>query len=266
MIIDSHVHIGSSQYLHVSADGDFLVRLADELGFDRIFCTDLTALFYDHAEGNRVLAREMKRHPDRIIGYVTLTSHRYGREAVNEVRRGYEVHGMRGLKTYSYPEAPVTEQDMIPILEITAELRMPVLCHATPDECQAMARRVPESTILMAHMGGHPWAKGNWHRAIEAAETCPNLHLDTATSQIDAGMIEAAVARVGVERVIFGTDMPLLDPWTQLGKIRHAEISKEAKSLILGGNMARLLGLDGLGNPKSQRPNPNQIPKSKSQR
>ena len=33
-----------------------LVRIADELGFDKICCTDLTALFYDMHEGNRAAA------------------------------------------------------------------------------------------------------------------------------------------------------------------------------------------------------------------
>ena len=260
MIIDSHVHIGKSQFLHIDAGGDFLVRMADVVGFDRLFVTDLTALFYDHAEGNRLLVRAMKKHPKRILGYVTVSSHRHGRAAVDEIRRGREVHRMRGIKMYSYPEAPVTERGMVPILETAAELKMPLLVHATPDECATMAERVPGATILMAHSGGHPWAKGNWHRAIEVAEEHAGVLLDTATSQIDAGMIEAMVARVGAERVVFGSDMPLLDPWTQLAKVTQADISADAKQMILGGNMARLLNLaecrianDEFRTPKTKR-------------
>ena len=55
MIVDAHVHIGKSTRLQIDANGDMLVRIADELGLDRICCTDLTALFYDMHEGNRLL-------------------------------------------------------------------------------------------------------------------------------------------------------------------------------------------------------------------
>ena len=47
MVIDGHVHIGTSQYLQVHADTGMLMGIADELGFDRIFVTHLTALFYE---------------------------------------------------------------------------------------------------------------------------------------------------------------------------------------------------------------------------
>ncbi|MBP7935207.1 MAG: hypothetical protein KA354_11220 [Phycisphaerae bacterium] len=42
---------------------------------------------------------------------------------------------------------------------------------------------------------------------------------------------------------LFGTDTPLLDPWVQRAKVEGADLEPGAKSLILGGNMARLLGL-----------------------
>ena len=45
-------------------------------------CTDLTALFYDMHEGNRLLYDEMRRFPDRILGYASLHSTRFGQEAL----------------------------------------------------------------------------------------------------------------------------------------------------------------------------------------
>ena len=61
------------------------VRVADEMGFDKICCTELTALFYDMHEGNKLLFREMKQFPDRIIGYASLHSTRFGTEALDEL-------------------------------------------------------------------------------------------------------------------------------------------------------------------------------------
>ena len=64
MLVDAHVHIGKSTRLQIDASGDLLVRIADRMGFDKICCTDLTALFYDMHEGNRLLAEEMRKNPN----------------------------------------------------------------------------------------------------------------------------------------------------------------------------------------------------------
>lgn len=244
MIIDAHVHIGKSARLQIEADGAMLVRVADELGFDRIFCTDLTALFYDMEEGNRLLAEEMRRYPDRIIGYASLHSTRFGRAALDELERCRNDYGMRGLKIYSTPEATIAEPAMIPILEKCVDLDFVVLAHTTPQECEFLLSAVPECKFMMAHAGGQPFAKGDWNRAIMAAERFTNLYLETASSTIDTNFLESAVAALGPEKIVFGTDTPLLDPWTQLTKIRETQLDRRSLDLILGGNIARLAGLD----------------------
>lgn len=246
MIIDAHVHTGGFG----GKTTEDVLRLADRVGIDKIFATDTTALHYDSAEGNRKLAEEMKRHPDRIIGYATLSSARYGRAAVEELQRCYEVYGMRGLKiihqtaglgSYSLLTT-INEPAMYPIVAKAAEYKMPILAHATPEECAGLCTAVPEAIILMAHSGGHPTAMGDWFRAIEVARHYPNIYMDTASSQADMGYIEALVDGVGAERVIFGTDMPLIDPFFGYAKVIGADLSDHDKALILGGNILRLVG------------------------
>lgn len=243
MIIDAHVHIGKSARLQISVDGEFLVRVADELGIDKICCTDLTALFYDMHEGNRLLYEEMQRYPDRIIGYATLHSTRFGSEALETLTRCHEVYGMRGLKIYSTPEASIAEPWTVPILEKCVEFDMPILAHTTPAECEYLMTRVPECKFMMAHSGGQPFASGDWNRAIMMAQRFENLYLETASSTLDAGFVEKAVAALGPARIIFGTDTPLLDPYAQRTKIAETRISREARDLIMGGNIQRLMGI-----------------------
>jgi len=243
LTVDAHVHIGKSTRLQIDADGAMLVRIADKLGIDRICCTDLTALLYDMHEGNRLLYEEMRKFPDRILGYASLHSTHFGQEAIDELRRCHDGYGMRGLKIYSEPGASIAEPAMIPILETCVELKMPILAHTTPQECEYMLSYVPEAHLIMAHGGGQPFAFGDWNRAIMAAQKYPNLYLDTTSSAIDTGYVEQCVAAVGAERVLFGTDTPLLEPWPQLVKIREARISEADRQLILGGNILRLMGV-----------------------
>jgi len=242
-MIDAHVHIGKSTRLQIDVDGEMLVRWADELGFDRICCTDLTALFYDMHEGNRLLYEQMKAFPDRILGYASLSSIRFGQAALDELERCRQDYGMRGLKIYSTPDMSIAEPAMLPILEKCVSLEFPILAHTTPQECEYLLGHVPEAKLIMAHAGGQPFAKGDWNRAIIAAQRFENLYLDTATSTIDAGFLEACVAALGPERIAFGTDTPLLDPWPQLTKIVETRIPPADLDLILGGNILRLMGL-----------------------
>lgn len=243
MIVDGHVHIGKSTRLQIDMDGAGLVRIADSIGVDKLCCTDLTALFYDMHEGNRLLFEEMRRFPDRILGYASLHSTRFGQEGLDEIRRCREVYGMCGLKIYSTPEMSIAEPAMIPILALCAELRMPILAHTTPTECDYLMSHVPEVRFIMAHAGGQPYAHGDWNRAIMIAAKYPNLYLDTACSTIDTGFVEACIRTLGADRVIFGTDVPLLDPWPQLEKAKQVRLSDEERALYMGGNILRLMGV-----------------------
>lgn len=243
MIVDGHVHIGKSTRLQINMDGEGLVRIADALGVDKLCCTDLTALFYDMHEGNRLLYDEMQRFPDRILGYASLHSTRFGQESLDEIRRCREDYGMRGLKIYSTPEMSIAEPAMIPILELCVELKMPILAHTTPAECDYLMTRVPEVEFIMAHAGGQPFAHGDWNRAIMVAEQFPNLYLDTACSTVDTGFVEACVHALGADRVIFGTDVPLLDPWPQLAKVKETQLTEPQRALLMGGNILRLMGV-----------------------
>ena len=48
----------------------------------------------------------------------------------------------------------------------------------------------------------------------------------------------------GSDRVIYGSDMPLMDARLQIARILTADISNEAKRKVLGLNTMRLLGLE----------------------
>jgi len=59
-------------------------------------------------------------------------------------------------------------------------------------------------------------------------------------SEID--MIGEAVRGVGADRVLFGSDMPYLEPAVSLGKVLGAKIGEEEMEAILYGNAEAVLG------------------------
>jgi hypothetical protein len=250
MIIDAHVHLGPMPLFRVEGRVEDLLRAADRSGIEKLFCTDAIALYYDFREGNERLYRIMRQHPDRILGYCTISSARYGAKAVEEVERCAQDYGMRGLKIYSFsipgtrePFLSVDDAWMYPVIEKAAEYGMVILAHCNAEEIAHLASLFPHAILVMAHMGNTAHARGDWHRAIAVARRYPNVYLDTSTSSTDFDCVETAVAILGAERLLFGSDWPLFHHEFALARIRETSLSPEAQALILGGNLRRLLGL-----------------------
>ncbi|MCA9416880.1 MAG: amidohydrolase family protein [Candidatus Omnitrophica bacterium] len=246
MITDCHVHIGKSNWLQVYSDARDLIEAADHSGIDRMMVTDLTALVYDIEEGNRLIREAIADYRDRMIPYYTLVTGRHGKKILEDFERYVTDYGFRGLKIYSVPPLQLIDDPyMLPFIEKAAELRIPILAHSTGAECESLSRQVPECILLNAHMGCCPQAHGDWHASVAAAKKFPNIYLDTTSSSFDNGMIEFAVEEVGAERVLYGSDLPLLDPTLQIAKVTESDITQEQKNLILHGNIDRILKLRG---------------------
>ena len=191
----------------------------------------------------------MKKHPEKIFSYITVTSPRHGSRIIEHIKRCYFEYGFHGIKIYSHPKGvgsfkswlSITDEYMYPIYDLASQWKVPVLAHSTPAECNEVCSKYPELRLLMAHMGNTQIADGNWHKAIMVAKEHKNLYLDTTNSGMDFGMIEEAVKIIGAKRIIWGSDMPLLDSWFQREKILAAEILESEKKLILGENTLRLI-------------------------
>ena len=80
--------------------------------------------------------------------------------------------------------------------------------------------------------------------AIEAARAVPTVYLETCGSGGAHNGVKNAVEGAGPGRVLFGTDVPLLDARHQVAKVATANITDEAKQRVLGLNAIELLGLD----------------------
>jgi predicted TIM-barrel fold metal-dependent hydrolase len=74
-----------------------------------------------------------------------------------------------------------------------------------------------------------------------------NVFFDTAASPFlyTPEVYTQVVQLVGGDKVLFGTDYPLLAQSQLLNEIRSLNLPEETKDLILSGNARRLLGVRG---------------------
>jgi predicted TIM-barrel fold metal-dependent hydrolase len=112
-----------------------------------------------------------------------------------------------------------------------------------PEDFVPFANRYPNVRLILAHLGNS--ADGNLSRQVYALQRAEagNVYVDTSSANsINSGLIEWAVAQVGADRILFGTDTPLYFVAAQKARIEYAEMGQDAKQAILFDNAARLLG------------------------
>ena len=249
-VVDFHTHAGRWGTYAVDDDPETFLRIMDAAGVDRA-C--INCIFYgDASRGNDTVARLVDRYPDRFIGVAFVTPH-YPEEAIPELERAFDELGMKFLKVYpDYFGRPIDDPGYFPIFEWCDENRIVIMSHSSlggfegdtltrPSKFIPLAKRYPQIRWVLAHSGNREI--GN-HEAINAAQECPNIYLETATSMANHGTIERLVDGAGEDRVLYGSDTNLLDMRLMVGRIVTAEISSEAKLKVLGLNAINLLGLD----------------------
>lgn len=241
-VTDVHVHV------QVPGDIDPLVERGARFGITRF---GLSAVFIGgHSptpaqcrEGNDIVLAARDRQPAAALPFCYVNPC-HTAEAVAEIGRCVAGHGMVGIKLWIAAKA--SEECVVPVAERAAELGVPVLQHtwykvvqgyeheSTPADLAVLARRVPQATFIMAHLFG------GGQRGVADIADCPNVYADCCGGEAEVGRLEEAVARLGAERILYGSDGAGRSFATQLGKVLGALLPEDAKRLILSTNAERL--------------------------
>lgn len=241
-IIDFHTHVDEAPAFGWIDPPEKIVALLDEAGIDHAVA--MTYVDYPGLDPNAIdcLAEACSRFPDRLVPFARLNpNHRA--EAMGALRRSIEELGYRGLKlhptsTLAHPAGEPT----IDLLRACGEYGVPALFHCgddpytTPQAIALAAELAPDTAIVMGHMGGYFHVDD----AIGETERHPNLYLETSAMPYPTKIAEA-VARVGAERIVFGSDGPGCNPALEVDKIRLLDLGEEVEERILFRNAAELL-------------------------
>jgi predicted TIM-barrel fold metal-dependent hydrolase len=241
-VVDAHGHLGDFRIYAptLSATAQELAAECERRGVSQVFASHAMAIYYDAERGNNEVLRAARDFPHRVLPAVSFPSPYHPR--VLSMLEDYAQRGVRLLGELKFEK--LNQPAAQALLEKAADLDMMVLAHADTADAVLVAKAVPRAKILVAHMGtGVSTSPYAWRESIDAARRQSNVFFETCTSVVDRGMIEEFVNALGAERIVFGTDFPLLDIRVMMAKILDARISDGDRKLIFGGNMQRLIGL-----------------------
>jgi predicted TIM-barrel fold metal-dependent hydrolase len=237
-----------------------LIASMDEAGVERsVICgfpwsrPDLCSLH------NEYLMESASRYPHRLIVFISLLFSAPD-WSETELDRGMK-GGAKGVGEIAFYHHEMTFQDidsMKPILTKMEKKKIPILLHTnerlghsypgkgtTPlERFYELILSFPNLPILLAHWGGGlPF----YELMPEVAKAMANVYYDTAASPfLYSKKIYAIVSEiVGAEKILFGTDFPLIRPQRYFQELEESGLSEGDRKKILGLNVLRLLRLDG---------------------
>ena len=109
---------------------------------------------------------------------------------------------------------------------------------APPDEVE-MLRRVGETFPGMPFILGH----GHGPEGLELARTCDSFYLDLCSSYPEQNVYRRAIGEVGVDRIVFGSDLACFSPAFVLGSVWEADLTEEEHRKVMRENACRILKL-----------------------
>ncbi|UCH35250.1 MAG: amidohydrolase [Armatimonadota bacterium] len=243
-VIDAHAHMGQWFAFHVP-DGTAagMIRTMDRMGVKACVASGHAGIGPDFVLGNDEVARGAESFPGRIFGYIVVNPNYSAEEMRAELERCWATGHFVGIKFHASMHSYRTDGERYaPAWEFANERGLPVLSHDGAANFEEPARNYPNAKLLIAHAIS---SQDMLDAATALALRRPNVYLDICGSPLIYGALEQAVDKVGAERILFGTDLPFIDPRPQVGRVAFAKISEADKLRILGENALALLRLEG---------------------
>lgn len=248
LVIDAHCHMGRWFNFNVpNGDAAGMVAQMDRLGIRACVSAHHSSIGPDFRYGNDEVLQAMADFPGRIYGYATINPNYPEKEVAAELERCISA-GMVGVKFHpDMHQCAVDDAKYRAAWEYANEHHLPLLSHTGTGgrnpvkSFEKLAEIYPNVTVILGHAG---FGSEGANHSIEAASKYPNIYPEITGSVVVYGTLERMVNRLGADRVLFGTDIPFLDPRPQLGRVAFAKISDDEKRKVLGLNAARIFGIN----------------------
>lgn len=268
--LPEHLMTGSGRYFKVDGDRQpSVAQIADYYRQRRmaavVFTVDAYSATGHPPVASEELAEACAEHADVLIPFASVDPWQ-GAAAVRRARSLMDRYGVRGFKFHPSLQAFHPNDRMAyPIYEALAERGSICVFHsgqtgigaglrggggirlkyANPMALDDVATDFPDLTIIIAHPS-FPWQD----EALAVATHKPRVYIDLSgwSPKYFPPQLVTYANTLLREKVLFGSDFPLLTPDRWLSDFDTLTIKPEVRPLILRENAARVLGLRAAGN------------------
>lgn len=206
---------------------------------------------------NDYIMESVAKNPQHLIGLCCLGPSFNG--AAKEVLRCAD-GGLSGVGELAFYQSGIDKEilkKLNPLMKICQDKDYPVLIHTnepighdypgkTPNTLKQiydLIKRFPNNTIVLAHWGGGIFFYNLLKKDVK--DSFKNVYFDTAASPFlyDVNIYKYAKEIVGLKKILFGSDFPLLQPKRYFTELEGSGLSKDDIESICGRNAAMVLKL-----------------------
>jgi len=206
---------------------------------------------------NDYILEAVDRFPERLAGFCCIDP--FNKDAVPEVVRCLEggLSGIGEIALYQSGIDGASQEKLKPLMEICEDKKLPVLIHTnepvghyypgktpnTLEQIYRLVRKFSNNKIVLAHWGGGIFFFNLLKKEVK--EYLKNVYFDTAASPFlyYPQIYQIAIQIIGKNKILFGSDFPLLKPSKYFKEFEKAGLSKDEIESICGNNAAGLLKL-----------------------
>lgn len=216
-----------------------LLGVTARSGIARSLITSTTGIFYDYRQGNEETLSVARANAQQLLPVATLDPRAYP-ECVEEA----QARAAQGFRLFRFfPDRqcwPIRHAPFRELLQVCDQLAIPVAVSITrAGDATELADAVAftQAPLLLSNV-----APGNLGEVLSVMRTNPKFHLET-THLLSPGALESVRDLVpdGEQKLIFASYSPLRYLSSALGPVLASSLSEEHKTLVLGGNLRRLL-------------------------
>jgi uncharacterized protein len=226
-------------------DAAGMIDTLDAYAIDVALVAPHAAISSDPLFGNRLAGEAAAANPGRLYAYYTVNPF-YDQLNRLEIPRRFGEPWFKGFKVHPelHGDYPLEGDGYTRMWRFAADRQLPVLSHTYfgGDRLEVFARlatEYPSVPILVGHLAFDLGLDNAFRLADEHA----NIYLDLTGPLRWNGVVERVVTTVGADRVVYGSDIPFLDPGLQLGAIVYSTLSEKDADQVLGGTANYLFRL-----------------------
>jgi len=260
MVIDVHGHLGRiNQAPFWAANAQQLDNYLDEAGIDALWVSSARSLMYEAREGNAELMEAMKSSR-KLRGYIVLNPVcpdsmediallREDKIVGVKIHPDYHGYDIASPLVRPFLDEVVRQTKLI----LTHVSCMPGTAFSAGAKILEFAAKHPQTNFIFAHLGGifqnplYPYFPNYEGLEKIVAANLPNVYVDTSHHMmyVYPDVMQTVIDIFGVDRLLFGTDMPLQGPMQArfaIEMIQSLAIPQTDKDKILYANASALIG------------------------
>lgn len=210
------------------------------------------------ARENDYLLEAASRSNGRLIPFCTVASVSRDEDAAELRRcRSRGARGVGEIMPDAHDWGTAWPDEMTWLLQTAQAQGLTTLVHASepvghtypgkgtvmPGRLYRLLDGLEGQALVLAHLGGGLPFYGHMP---EVRQRCETAYFDTAALPLlyRPAALAAAVAALGADHFLFGSDFPLLPQARTLRYVEESGLDDGQREAILGGNASRLLGVD----------------------